>query len=164
MATKYFNNFPLIQMEGRDLVDITKQIQFKNELTNKSALFKSYIIKEGDRPDMIAYDFYGSPYYDWVILLFNNITDPFYEWILGSEEIDRYIDKKYGSARKDVHHYFDEKTGFIINKDNPTEGSNAIPISNEEYEFSKNEDKRTILILREEYVLDVEKELKSRLS
>lgn len=163
MATEYFKQFPNINVEGRDLVDITKQIQFRNNLTDQSAIFDPYIIREGDTPDIAAYNFYGSPYYEWIILLFNNIVDPFYDWILHSDEIEEYINQKYGNKRNEVHHYYDEKTGYIIRQTGFTQGSQAIPVSNEQYEINENEKKREILILKEDFVPQIEEELKDRL-
>lgn len=164
MPTQYFKQFPSINFEGKELVDITKQIQFRSNLTDRSTLFDKYIIREGDTPDSVAFDFYGSPYYEWIILLFNNIIDPFYDWILHSQEIEEYIEKKYGDNRKDIHHYYDEKTGYIIRQTDFTQGSRAIAVSNEQYEINENEKKREILILKEPYIPQVEEELKERFS
>lgn len=164
MPTPYFSKFPVMLFEGREVVDITKQIRFKNKLTNRAALFDNYIIREGDTPDTVAFDFYGSPYYEWVVLFFNKIIDPFYDWVLHEKEIEEFISKKYGNERINTHHYYDEKTGYIIREEDFTQGSRAIAVSNEQHEINENEKKREILILKEEFIPQVENELKEILS
>ncbi|RLC67140.1 MAG: hypothetical protein DRH97_05305 [Chloroflexi bacterium] len=44
-----------------------------------------YVLEAGDvaRPDLIAYKFYKSPEYYWVILWVNGISDPFEEMFAG---------------------------------------------------------------------------------
>lgn len=164
MPTPYFANFPTMLFKGEEVVDITKQIQFVNKITNRAALFDRYIIQEGDTPDTVAFDFYGSSYYEWVVLFFNNIVDPFYDWVLHDEEIEKYIQKKYGNDRIKTHHFYDEKTGYIIREEDFSQGSRAIAVSNQQHEINENEKKREILILKEPFIPQVEEELKERLS
>jgi hypothetical protein len=56
-----------------------------------------YTVKDGERPDHIAYNYYGEDRYSWVIYLVNGILDPIHDWPLSTVEFEDYIKAKYGS-------------------------------------------------------------------
>lgn len=35
------------------------------------------------QPDLLAYEFYGNTVYEWLILYYNNITDPWTQFVTG---------------------------------------------------------------------------------
>ncbi len=39
--------------------------------------------KYNTQPDLLAYEFYGNTVYEWLILYYNNITDPWTEFVTG---------------------------------------------------------------------------------
>jgi hypothetical protein len=55
-----------------------------------------YSIKDGERPEHIAERVYGDPGYHWLILLTNNIIDPYHGWYMSGSALEDYIQKKYG--------------------------------------------------------------------
>jgi hypothetical protein len=60
-----------------------------------------YEIKDSDTPEIIASKFYGDSERHWIVLLFNNIIDPQFDWPLNDRILVNYIDEKYtanGSA------------------------------------------------------------------
>jgi uncharacterized Fe-S cluster-containing radical SAM superfamily enzyme len=60
---------------------------------------------------MIASKYYNDPELHWIILLFNDILDPFYDWPMAFYQFENFIADKYGSAslaKSTTHHY--EKT------------------------------------------------------
>lgn len=78
------------------------------EVLDNSLLYYKYEIKEGETPEIVAYNFYGDPQKHWIVLYANSIIDPEYEWVLHSRELDNYIISKYGSienAQTTLHHY-----------------------------------------------------------
>src|SRR5208282_3233474 len=56
-----------------------------------------YAIKDNERADQIANDYYGSSFYDWLIYLINDIIDPYYDWPLNSANFNAMILERYGS-------------------------------------------------------------------
>ena len=70
--------------------------------------FSQYTIKNNQRPDQVAYDFYGDMQYDWVVLLCNNILNVYDEWPMTEDELERYIDSEYESPDS-VHHWVTQK-------------------------------------------------------
>ncbi len=59
--------------------------------------FSFYRIKDRDRPDTVAAQFYGSSRYAWIILLANKMRD-WYDWPLTDEEFYHYMARKYESV------------------------------------------------------------------
>lgn len=66
-------------------------------LTSQAELYQAYVIEEGDRPETIAYHYYGDPTYDWLVRIANNIYDEASQWPLTQVQLDRYVANKYGS-------------------------------------------------------------------
>jgi len=99
---KYFNFFPktLYSLSDKstsaDLVtNIIARFGFENELKENSNIYYPYDIQDGDTPETIANKYYGSPERHWVVLMFNDIIDPQYDWPLDQRTIIKYIDEKY---------------------------------------------------------------------
>ena len=99
---KYFNFFPKTfyslsdKSTAADLVtNVIARFGFEQELKENSSVYYAYDIQDGDTPETIANKYYGSPERHWVVLLFNDIIDPQYDWPLDQRTIIKYIDDKY---------------------------------------------------------------------
>ena len=99
---KYFNYFPKTfytsnnSTTGLDSVtNIIARFAFEKGLKENSSAFYKYNIKDSDTPEIIAYKFYGNVERQWVVLLFNDIIDPQFDWPFESNQLITYIDKKY---------------------------------------------------------------------
>lgn len=99
---KYFRNFPKtlysfdnFTVGGKLVTNIFKRFSFEEKLKENSAAFFFYTIKDEDTPEVIAHKYYGSAYRHWIVLLFNDIIDPQYQWPLTYDTLNRYIDSKY---------------------------------------------------------------------
>lgn len=93
-----FTNFPIISYDGNAAVNVLAKVKFTKIAQNINAIFYPYTIAEGERPDIIAANYYDDPRYSWVIYMANDIIDPYYDWPLTEEEFKRFINKKYGST------------------------------------------------------------------
>lgn len=90
------------------VTNLTKRFAVANFLNNARASFDEYYVQDGERPDIIAYQYYGDPTLDWLIMLTNEMHDPYFEWVLSYEQFNEYLRQKYGSvsaAQSTVHHY-----------------------------------------------------------
>lgn len=88
--------------------NITKRFGIANFLNNAQATFDEYYVQDGERPDIVAHQYYGDQTLDWLVLLTNEIHDPYFQWTLSYEQFHQYIRQKYGSveyALSTVHHY-----------------------------------------------------------
>jgi len=143
----YFQKFPIVSYNGKQVRDISRNVRIKEYLKKNISFFQPYRIKSGETPHLLAHDFYGDSNLHWIILLINNIVDPFYDWILSDKELSSYVDNKYGIGQSTVVHHW-EKDGVVVKSGTV----NAISVTNLEYEERINEGKREIKIVRNEYI------------
>ena len=99
---KYFNYFPKTfytsnnDVNGVEAVtNIIARFAFDSQLKENTSAFYPYQVQDSDTPEIIADKYYGNVEYHWVVLLFNNIIDPQFDWPLKSDTLIDYIDKKY---------------------------------------------------------------------
>lgn len=113
---KYFESFPRIiytfdkNVENQQiLTNILARSTFLREVANNSSIAYEYQITDEDTPEVIAHKIYGDAYRSWIVLLFNQIINPYYDWPMKNEVLDKYILNKYGQtvdqARSTIHHY-----------------------------------------------------------
>lgn len=74
--------------------DIFRRVKFTEETENDSGNFENYIVKDGEKPEDVANNFYGSYNYWWVVLLSNGIIDVENEWPKSNSEI-QYMFSNY---------------------------------------------------------------------
>lgn len=81
--------------------------KIRADIFQNASFFTKYAIVGDERPDQVSEKFYGSPLYDWVILLTNNILDVYNEWPLSQQAFYDFLIQKYGSEEQfyQVKHY-----------------------------------------------------------
>jgi hypothetical protein len=142
------------------LPDILRRVKLRTGIRSGPFLFDNYDVKDGERPEDVAFKLYGDAEYHWIVLMTNNITDRYYQWPLSQPQFQEYITDKYGAGSEDaVHHY--EKTqdsGPTSSRDNShlvecnsDDGDPAI-ISNRQYEQRKQDEYRQIRLLDKRYL------------
>jgi hypothetical protein len=118
---KYFENFPRTlytfdknTINPQSVTNIFARTAFLRDIKENVNLSYEYLIRDEDTPDIIAHKAYGDAYRSWIILLFNVIINPNYDWPLKSSTLDAYISKKYNmsilEAQSTIHHYEREVT------------------------------------------------------
>ena len=153
--------------------NLFRRVKLREDLQNIFTLFNKYEIPNNYRPEQVAEDLYGKTDLDWVVLISAGITRIRDQWPLSDKYVYQYAEEKYGDLLNEIHHYettevldsqgrlilpsgkiVDEDFN-IINPDNPTAYLQSAPIvgiSNYEYEVIKNNEKRTIYVLRPTYL------------
>ena len=96
----YFNNFPNIQYplssdQIQQAKDLLVRLGISETSKRQTETLADYIIEEGQTPERIALEVYGSVDYNWVIMLMNDLLDPQYDFPMRSRTLDDYIAKKY---------------------------------------------------------------------
>ena len=102
----YFRNIPKVKYDiygtepnkYRNVTNIMKRISFKPAVIEDITDYYPYRVKDGERPDIIAHQVYGSVAYAYLIMLVNNIYDPLFDWPLTSQQFEKYLTSKYGSV------------------------------------------------------------------
>ena len=98
-----YSDFPVIEypyltdteLKTKLATDILIRIGYNEDLKNNEQIFTYYRVKDGETPEIISDKIYGTPDYHWIILLFNDVIDPYYEWTLSSQTMDNYLREKY---------------------------------------------------------------------
>ena len=112
--TKYFENFPIIEYQGRKVRDITRRNMFIKNVSTNPYLFLPYTVKEGERAEDIAEFYYGSVNYVWLVYLANNIIDPYHQWPMDAKTFNNYLIEKYtersGQIGEDVVDWIRDET------------------------------------------------------
>ena len=162
----YFSKFPLrvYDVKGNKnfklLPDIIRRVKVRSGLASSRFVFDKYNVKEGEKPEDVAFKYYGDAQYHWVIMMVNNITDRYYEWPMRQADFADFLTDKYGAGSEDsVHHYeLAQTSGATSSSDNShmlevnsdTDGATAI--TNREYEERQQENFRQIRLLDQKYL------------
>ena len=114
----YFNNLPNILYQSPlpdrsstgDLIEIKnifRRSKLYDYLKDNATLFNKFIVEDGDRPDTVAEELYGSSRYDYVVVLTAGIVNIHDEWPLQDYQMYDLALSKYGSEIKmnEIHHY-----------------------------------------------------------
>ena len=154
-----------------EVKNVFRRVKLRDDLQNNFTVFERYEIPMGFRPDVVAEELYGSDQLDWVVLTVAGILNVRNEWPLSDRDLYDYSFDKYGEDLNSIR-FFETKevkdtngrlilpkgkvvdSNFTIQKpDEPTATLNpVIGISNYEYETRLNDEKRSIFVLREEYL------------
>jgi hypothetical protein len=179
--TFFYNIDKVKPVRGTLATNLLSRVNVNNEILKNISSYYPYRIKEFERPDIIAHQYYGSSDYTYLIFLANQIQDPLYDWPLFGDELKKFIEEKYGSidsARTGIHHYEKilrsgsnatadtskilEKVA-IVNKetyDVLSEIERKI-IYNYDYEIMKNNEKKEIVLIDNTYSKQIMNELRS---
>jgi hypothetical protein len=151
--------------------NLFRRVKLRDDLQNVFTLFNKYQIPEGARPDTVAEAVYGKADYDWIVILTAGIVHIRNEWPLSNRDLYRYAENVYGNDLNAIHHYEtkeikDSNGRLILPSGKIVDPTFTIPdpnisiqtlnpvvgISNYEYETRKNEEKRSIYLLKTEYL------------
>ena len=134
--SKYFSFFPKTFYKPTDegtsldvVTNIMTRFKLEENLKSNSSVYYKYKIEDGDTPEILAQKVYGDVERHWIILLFNNIIDPQYDWPLNTITLNNYINNKYSAnantiigetgimwSRSNIHSYYKEITTTYNNK------------------------------------------------
>ena len=182
MSKHYFKHVPDIRYKNPltsstnndnyvTIKNLFLRAKLRDDVYSAVTFLQSYTIQEGMRPDNVAEDLYGNSELDWIILVTANIINVRDEWPMSGDVLYQYCEDKYGLAINDTRHHETEEVrnsegklilpaGQIVDRDytipNPlvfnTTINPVVPISNFLAETRVNEQKRSIKVMRREYL------------
>ena len=163
----YFSRFPMMiyDVKGNDnyklLPDILRRVKQRSAIKQGQFVFDNYDVRDGEKPEDVAYKWFGDAQLHWIILMTNNITDRYYGWPLSFQEFESYINDKYDNPDA-VHHYEKVQSSGRTTGQGPADYSHLIEcqstdvgaqaISNREYEDRIQDEKRQIKLLDPAYL------------
>ena len=183
----YFKQLPNFEYVSRlpdskisDFIEVKnlfKRGLLREDIFQNLAFFTKYKIRNNDRPDNVAFDFYEDSNLDWLVLVCNNIINIQTEWPMDQNDLDAYLLDKYGnyeSLYSGIHHYEttevrDNQNIVIVPEGLQVESDYQITfydndletqvtktpvksVTNYEYETLIEDDKRNIFLLKPDYI------------
>ena len=90
-------NFSPNQLDAKFILakNIWKRGEILNEFKTSISLFDEYIVKNGERPEDISTQLYKNPFYNWTILIINDITDYYSQWPRSVRQLQEFVNNKY---------------------------------------------------------------------
>ena len=178
----YFNELPDLfyqsplssknsSLEYVRVKNLFRRVKIRDDLQNVFTAFNKYQIPDGVRPDVVAEELYGSAGLDWVVLLTAGITNVRDQWPLSNKDLYVFAENKYGNDLNNTRFFETTEvknsagklilpagkvvdSGFTIpDPDNASATLNPVTaISNFVYETRKNDEKRSIYLLKGTYL------------
>ena len=162
-------------LDYTEVKNLFRRTKLRDDLQNVFTIFDKYEIPDEFRPENVAEDFYGNDELDWVVLITAGIINVRNEWPLNNRDIFDYSFKKYGDDLNATR-FFETKEiknssgsiilekGKVVDSDFvfkyydtngivEVKGTNVrTGVSNYDYEVRLNEEKRSIFVLKPEYL------------
>ncbi len=133
-----------------------KRVRLRANMKKEVVMMDPYDVQENETPEIVSDKHHGSPYYHWIVMLVNDISDVNHDWVKSTRQMQKYLLSKYTETQlTETHHYEIPQTSgdttIKIEVENTTYPSASI-VTNYEYEVALNEEKRSIDLLRNEYL------------
>ena len=165
-------SFPFSKSDYIVAKNFFRRYKLNDDIFSQAVYFKKYAVQDGERPDTIAKKVYGNPYYDWVVLLTNNVINAQYDWPLSGYDLAQVIGNNFDDPYSEIRHYeiredigtytkglrvdktfYDGQHKLNIGGSIITKNGNEIasPVTIADYYHNENEKKREIFLLREKY-------------
>tara|TARA_B100000427_G_C15461588_1_gene574320 strand:+ start:647 stop:1318 length:672 start_codon:yes stop_codon:yes gene_type:complete len=126
----YFSLIPNIEYDSKPITypfsesdfittkNFFRRYKISDDLFGYATFYKKYTIQDDIKLETIAKEYYGSVFYDWVIILTNNFINPQFALPLNKETIRQIAEDKYGEteAYSGIHHYetIEKKSGQTV--------------------------------------------------
>jgi hypothetical protein len=165
-------SYPFSESDFVTAKNFFRRYKINDDIFSNAVFFQKYAIEDGERPDSLADKAYGDPFYDWVILLTNNLVNAEYDWPMSNFEIYKVLESEYEDPYGTIHHYETYEIGqypaglrvdetfynstqkLNINGSIQTKNGNEIcrPVTIAEWFTDENEKKREIYLLKPAYL------------
>jgi hypothetical protein len=165
-------SYPFSESDFVTAKNFFRRYKVNDDVFSNAVFFNKYAIVDGERPDLLAKKVYGDPFYDWVILLTNNLVNAQYDWPRSNYEIYKIAESEYNDPYSEIHHYETDEIGpykegqrvdetfynrthkLNIDGNVVTKNGNEIcrPVTITEWLQNENEKKREIFLLKGNYL------------
>ena len=165
-------SYPFSESDYVTAKNFFRRYKVNEDVFSNAVYFKKYTIIDGERPDSLADKLYGDPFYDWIILLTNNMVNAQYDWPKSNYEVYKIVESEYDDPYSEISYYETSAIGqfaaglrvdetfyngthkVYIDGAATTKNGNEIcsPVTVAEDWQRENEKKREIYILKSRYV------------
>ena len=143
------------------LPDILRRVKQRSAIKSGQFIFDTYDVVDGEKPEDVAYKWFGDAQLHWVILMTNNVIDRYYDWPMNQVQFQTMLEDKYSNP-DGIHHYELTQDSGRTTSQGPSDyshkvevtsdTSNASSVSNREYEEREQDKKRSIRLLNQKFL------------
>lgn len=187
---RQFASHPIAEYEinGKTILITNFFIHFtlREILKNNSNFLMSYDLTADERPDVVAEKVYGDSDLAWLVMMVNDITDPTEEWVKNTTNFQNFLTSKYDNIASDMY-----ATAYTINGEGKVADYDAVSMlqngkspfgttlsqkKSDETDITKyaditvayneqmqNENRRTIKLIKKEFVENVLNEINTKI-
>ena len=108
----YFNYFPTTMYDpagdgsAKMVTNIMKRVRVRTNMKKEIVMLDPYDVQENETPEIVADKHHGSPYYHWIVMLVNDISDVNHDWVKSTRQMQKYLLSKYTETQlTEAHHY-----------------------------------------------------------
>ena len=153
--------------------NIWRRAQILTEYKAQVSLFVEDQVGDGERPEDVAVRLYSNPFYNWTILVINDITDYYAQWPRSVTQLQDFINQKYDNAQATKHHVTtevkDSNNNIIVpagkvvasnfqvayyNGSTTVTANPVVSVSNAQYETELNSRKQAIQVVKPDLIED----------
>ena len=170
-----FYNFSSRPLDSDYLLvkNIWRRAQILVEYKTQVTLFTEENVRDGERPEDIATRLYRNPFYNWTILVINDITDVYSQWPKSVQQLQDFINQKYSIPMATKHHVTTEvkdannniivPAGKVVpsnysvayyNGSTTITATPVVSITNATYETELNSKKQNIQVVKPDLIED----------
>ena len=153
--------------------NIWRRAEILTEFKSQVTIFNEITVQDGERPEDVATAFYNNPFYNWTVLVANDIVDVYSQWPRSITQLQDFINQKYDNPQATKHHVTtevkDAKNNIIVeagkvvpssyqvayyNGSTTVTATPVVSVSNEQFEFAENAKKAQIQIIKPQIIED----------
>jgi hypothetical protein len=153
--------------------NIWRRAEILTEFKSQVTIFNEITVQDGERPEDIATAFYNNPFYNWTVLIANDVVDVYSQWPRSITQLQDFINQKYDNPQATKHHVTtevkDAKNNIIVeagkvvasnyqisyyNGSTTVTATPVVSVSNEQFEFEENAKKARIQIIKPQLIED----------
>lgn len=161
----YFSKFPKIDYSLGNVnyiaTDIMLRYKFIEAVLKNPLSYYLYRWKDGDRPDIVALNYYGSTDFDWVVMLSAEAFHWLGDFPIPEKEFDKWVLQKYNTtdlnSLKSMIKEYRDVDGDVIDQEtfNITPPEERTIVYVYDYEEELNEKKRMVRLVSKEYLQQI---------
>jgi len=153
--------------------NIWRRAEILTEFKSQVTIFNEITVQDGERPEDVATAFYNNPFYNWTVLIANDVVDVYSQWPRSITQLQDFINQKYDNPQATKHHVTtevkDAKNNVIVeagkvvasnyqisyyNGSTTVTATPVVSVSNEQFEFEENAKKARIQIIKPQLIED----------
>ena len=162
--------------------NIWRRAEILTEFKSQVTIFNEITVQDGERPEDVATAFYNNPFYNWTVLVANDIVDVYSQWPRSITQLQDFINQKYDNPQATKHHVTTEvkdannniivPAGKVVpsnfqvsyyNGSTTVTANPVVSVTNAMYETELNSKKQKIQVIKPNIIEDFVAEYKALL-